>query len=319
MSQDPAANPEVPTPVLGVWHILPIGIGLGIAYLPMWAPRLAGLLGIDLPGDGPASALWVNWIAVALLLSYVFFIERQGLGYLLMVRPRAGDIEWAFYFFGAFMAYSWVIGLIREQPNNDGTATIVAMPILAVIALILTAGITEEILFRAYPIERISSLTGRRWIYVLYLWRRNLYARMTLHVLINPPSWVVASTPMTSQRNAASANWLDVDPTTSPLGEAANFVHHVITNRGVEVGFELHGVLTCCNDLQAVPGQVWARRHIIGTSARVPGAKHKIELTLGVGAVSCSHQLAGTLRLALAMVQRLAAGVVGRSAPAGAY
>jgi membrane protease YdiL (CAAX protease family) len=88
-----------------------------------------------------------------------------------------------------------------------------------VIGIILTAAITEEILFRGYPIERIKELTGKAWlataisfiifviphvkffgitwllyhgigtimIYVLYLWRKNLYACMILHLLVNLP------------------------------------------------------------------------------------------------------------------------------------
>lgn len=213
----PGAAREAQGQLWAQWPL--VVVGLLIAYLPMWVPSLASGLGIDMPGEGPASAIWVNWTAVVLLLGYVFIIERQGLSSLLMVRPRPGDIEWAFYFFGAFMTYSWVLSLIREQPSNEGTETIVAMPLLAVIALVITAGITEEILFRAYPIERISTLTGHRWIgalislaifitphltffsldwliyqgpgtlaiYALYLWRRNLYACMTLHILINAP------------------------------------------------------------------------------------------------------------------------------------
>lgn len=201
-----------------------VSVGLVIAYFPTWAPSAFRKLGLDLPGDGPITALWVNWLAVIVLLGYVFLVERAGLASLLMTHPNQADLEWALYFFGAVMAYSWVASLIREQPLNEGTETIAAMPVLAVIALVITTGITEEILFRGYPIERLTTLTGRRWIgatvsimifvaphlvffspdwllyqgfgtaaiYALYLWRRNLYACMLLHVLINAPILIPA-------------------------------------------------------------------------------------------------------------------------------
>lgn len=196
-----------------------VALGLAIAYSPLWAPSVVRAFGMSLPGDGPLTALWRNWIAVAVLLGYVAVVERRKLSSLLMTKPRPGDLQWAIYLFGAVMVYSWIIGVIRPQPANSGVETITALPVLGVIALILTAAITEEILFRGYPIERIAMLTGHRWIgaaislaiflvphlvfftpewllyqgpgtlaiYVLYLWRRNLYACMLMHLLINAP------------------------------------------------------------------------------------------------------------------------------------
>jgi membrane protease YdiL (CAAX protease family) len=196
-----------------------IGAGLVLAYLTMWVPPAARAAGVDLPGDGPVTALWLNWLAVALLLGYVRFVERQTLASLLLTRPSRSDLEYAVLAWGVVMAWSWLIGLIRPQPPNEGTDTITALPVVAVAALVVTAAVTEEILFRAYPIERLTALTGRRaigvavsaalfvaphltffsldWllyqgigtlaVYVLYLWRRNLPACMLLHLLSNAP------------------------------------------------------------------------------------------------------------------------------------
>jgi membrane protease YdiL (CAAX protease family) len=93
-----------------------------------------------------------------------------------------------------------------------------------IIAIILTAAVTEEILFRGYPIERLRELTGKAWIavlasfiifiiphisffglewllyhgigtvliYVLYVWRKNLLACMLLHFLGNAPILIPA-------------------------------------------------------------------------------------------------------------------------------
>ena len=94
---------------------------------------------------------------------------------------------------------------------------VLAMPLPALIALIITTAVTEEILFRGYPVERLGRLTGSIWLgaalslglfvlphlsffgpqwllyqgaavvmaYVLYVWRRNLFACMLMHFLGN--------------------------------------------------------------------------------------------------------------------------------------
>ncbi len=109
--------------------------------------------------------------------------------------------------------------MIRPQTDNEGVETIASMPVLAVCALIVTTAVTEEILYRGYPIERLGELASRRWVgtivslvlfvpphltffgwewllyqgfwtallYVLYLWRRNLWVCILFHGLTNAP------------------------------------------------------------------------------------------------------------------------------------
>lgn len=85
---------------------------------------------------------------------------------------------------------------------------------------VLTAGVTEEIIFRGYVIERFCELTGKSWLAVgisviafvlphtfswnlthlvgvvlplglilsgIYLWKRNLLFNMIVHIVINLP------------------------------------------------------------------------------------------------------------------------------------
>src|SRR5512132_4708337 len=49
--------------------------------------------------------------------------------------------------------------------SKGGTVDTVAAsgPVWLVFAVVLTASVTEELLFRAYPIERLARLTGTRW------------------------------------------------------------------------------------------------------------------------------------------------------------
>lgn len=39
-----------------------------------------------------------------------------------------------------------------------------SLPTWLVVIIALTAGITEEVLFRGYPIERLAELTGELWV-----------------------------------------------------------------------------------------------------------------------------------------------------------
>jgi membrane protease YdiL (CAAX protease family) len=201
--------------------------GIGLAWSPMWLPPTLRAAGADprpllaaIGLAGPAASISWNLLATALVLAWVFGVERSRLTSLRIGRPTGKDLEWALILFGGAMTWSWLAQLIRPQTAPDsGSATIAALPVLTVVAMILTAAICEEILFRGYPLERLTQLTGRRWvavattlpffvaphlftfgpewllynasgtvaIYVLYLWRRNLVACMVLHAAVNAP------------------------------------------------------------------------------------------------------------------------------------
>ncbi|GLU49103.1 CPBP family intramembrane glutamic endopeptidase [Nocardiopsis ansamitocini] len=193
--------------------------GLGLAYSPMWLPRVREATGIDIGITGPASSIVWNALAVALLIGYVHAVERRGLDSVRLVRPCGTDLEWALVLFGCHMGWTWIVHTLWPPPTDTGTATITALPIVVVFAVVVSAAVFEEILYRGYPIERLTELTGHRWIalvctlplfivphlfffgpqwllyhgsgtlaiYVLFLWRRNLVACMLLHLGINLP------------------------------------------------------------------------------------------------------------------------------------
>ena len=111
--------------------------------------------------------------------------------------------------------------------SKGGTVDTVAVsgPAWLVLAVVLTASVTEELLFRAYPIERLTRLTGARWpgallslatfvafhlhgwhlghvlgvvlplgavMTGLYLWRRNVLFVIITHFLLDLPIVLVA-------------------------------------------------------------------------------------------------------------------------------
>ncbi len=112
-------------------------------------------------------------------------------------------------------------------PSNSGTITQVVSNYSWWILLlsVITAGITEEVLFRGYPLERLHEITGNKWIsgvislifFVaihatgwniahiigvviplgiiltgLYFWQRNLLFVMIVHVVIDLPLVFIA-------------------------------------------------------------------------------------------------------------------------------
>lgn len=118
-----------------------------------------------------------------------------------------------------------VLTLIASQiipTSEQETIVSVTKSVPAIILLlgVLTAGITEEILYRGYPIERIIEITGNKWLAVaismiafvlphivgwnlthvigvvvplglilsgLYMWKRNLIFNMIIHILVDLP------------------------------------------------------------------------------------------------------------------------------------
>ncbi|MYM80488.1 CPBP family intramembrane metalloprotease [Duganella sp. FT50W] len=103
------------------------------------------------------------------------------------------------------------------EESAEGLNRLLGRPAWFRWAVVVTAGITEEIMFRGYPIERLHELTGNLWIAALipltvftlahlggwswghlvgvlfggslltglYLWQRDLIACMIAHVLID--------------------------------------------------------------------------------------------------------------------------------------
>lgn len=188
-------------------------LSLGIALLPLgeWGRNYSGLG--RLPGG---EVLW--WIAVVILLAYVAFVERRPFTSIAFRRPGILDILLAIVagvllVAGIVVIYSIIFPLLHLQMNAGEMASLLATPFWYRFALVTRAAIAEELLFRGYPIPRLSELTGSRWLAaflswlaftyahlsswgaaqlivagygglvltILFLWRRNLWANMIAH------------------------------------------------------------------------------------------------------------------------------------------
>ncbi len=124
-----------------------------------------------------------------------------------------------------------VLGAVARSmfPASQGgtiQSTSTNAPAWLLLFVILTASVTEEILFRAYPLERVAELTGSLWLGVvlslgafvafhvqgwtvahvvggvlpggaimttLYVWRRNLLFNILVHFVIDLPLVLIAA------------------------------------------------------------------------------------------------------------------------------
>lgn len=162
----------------------------------------------------------IFWILTVLLLAYVRFAERRPLASIGLRRPDgktfplglAGAIVMVA---GMAVIYLVIFPALGLSMNEPATVALRATPLWFRVILILRAAVFEEIFYRGFMIERLSELTGMRWLAasisfsaftlahlngwawphlmiagfggavltVLYLFRRDLVSNMTAHFL----------------------------------------------------------------------------------------------------------------------------------------
>ncbi len=123
-------------------------------------------------------------------------------------------------------ALTLIVNQIIPSSEGGSIASVTGtVPATILLLGVLTAGITEEILYRGYPIERITEATGNKllalaisviaftlphiagwnWAHIiavvvplgfvlsfLYMWKRNLIFNMIVHILIDLPLVFIA-------------------------------------------------------------------------------------------------------------------------------
>jgi membrane protease YdiL (CAAX protease family) len=191
-------------------------VALGFAFLPVseWEHEFASvahLVGYEI--------VW--WAVVAFVLGWVVFVEKRPLSSIGFRGLRKGDVLAALAVAAAMVAglaaiYYVVfplIGFTEQSKMNQLLATPFWWRAISVVC----GGVSEEILFRGYGIERLQELTMSRglaavisgvlfaWAHVgpwgwghfllagygavlltaLYFWRGNLGANMLAHTLVD--------------------------------------------------------------------------------------------------------------------------------------
>lgn len=141
-------------------------------------PKVKGLL-MDIIG------LSFLWIVTALLLVHIKFFEKReftsigikSIGIKLIIRAIIIGLLCSmliplFYYGMTFLANSPVGSTIESLSQQTPTFIFVS---------IVTAAFTEEVLFRAYPLERIYELTGNKWLGILI--------SLSAFVLLHSQTW----------------------------------------------------------------------------------------------------------------------------------
>jgi len=161
--------------------------GLAIAYSPSYVNPLLRRAGVDRGPTGPRSVLLWNCVAAAALLAYVVVAERRGPGSIGFRRPRRADVGWAVLSRVVATAAAVLLVALVPPAKNEGLETVTKLPFGVLVALVLTTATTEEVLFRGYPIERLTELTGRAWVAVAI--SIALFVRQ--HVRFFGPAWAL--------------------------------------------------------------------------------------------------------------------------------
>lgn len=124
------------------------------------------------PGDDLGSMLAreaVFWALAVALVAYVLVIERRPLASLGFRRPRLSTLVWGLGGGVVLTAlYVAIAAVVLPALHLKGAAGamngLLATPLWFRVLLVLRAAVTEEILYRAYPIERVEMLTRGRFL-----------------------------------------------------------------------------------------------------------------------------------------------------------
>lgn len=111
-----------------------------------------------------------HWLVAGVVVAVVLWAERRQLASIGLEWPSLHDLGWAVVAFVvgilSFMVTRPLVELLglSGTGTGGGLRTILSFPIGIVVVLSVSAGITEEVMFRGYPIERLSEMTGSIWI-----------------------------------------------------------------------------------------------------------------------------------------------------------
>jgi membrane protease YdiL (CAAX protease family) len=157
-------------------------IGLIPTLIITFAPL--GRWGKNHLGLGP---LWGNelpfWALTAVLLLYVVLVERKSLSSIGLKLPGLVDcllaVGTAMVLVGAMVfSYAVLFPSLHLKANTGQMNALLHTPFWYRFWLVTRAAVSEEILFRGYPIERIREWSGSRWLAALFSVAAFTYAHL---------------------------------------------------------------------------------------------------------------------------------------------
>lgn len=193
---------------------------------------LARLLFADTP-VGARIGRELIWTAFgALMLLWITRVERLPLSSIGFRRPSWTTLGWGLaaslvLLATVMLTFAVIAPALGLKQNMAATARIVQVPLWLMLLTPVVAGVAEEIVYRGYAIERLTLLTGRRWLagliagaaflvvhwswgatqmiavafatvilVGLYQWRRDLVCCMLAHVLTDLIGFALARAQM---------------------------------------------------------------------------------------------------------------------------
>jgi uncharacterized protein len=182
----------------------------------------------ELPSDANMTgAVLLNellmWSLTLIVFAIILFGERRKLSSIGLGIPHWPAIRTGILMTVLLLVLAMAAGAVvqaiggQSQSNSSQIGLVVGLPIWLQLFVALSAGATEEVLFRGYAIERMTELTGSRWLgaivpifvfgalhapfwgvghavvagmsglwlTLIYLWRRNLWTNITAHALLD--------------------------------------------------------------------------------------------------------------------------------------
>ena len=163
----------------------------------------------------------IYWVLVAATLAYVVGVERMPLRSIGFRKPTVRDALAALAVAAATIAglavMYFVVFPALHISEDQQIDKLMSAPAWWLAISVVRAGVSEEVLFRGYPVERLQELSGNRfiafivplvpftlahvgpwgWSHVLvaafggamlaglYMWRRNLWVSILAHCLID--------------------------------------------------------------------------------------------------------------------------------------
>ncbi|NLV06213.1 CPBP family intramembrane metalloprotease [Haloarcula rubripromontorii] len=202
---------------------VPVIVGL---FVSLFGASLLGQLDLPRWVDATATRSFLTnslstWLLVALVLAIVLYWEDRRLTSIGLRAPTRRETAVGLgagllgVVLGLLSTGIAVVALQLQQPETLSALSRLSLPVQLVI--VVTAVVTEEILWRGYPIERLAEVTGSVWVGAgvsgvvflavhfpawglvgaipqavftlvivgVYVWSRNVVACMLTHGVIN--------------------------------------------------------------------------------------------------------------------------------------
>lgn len=156
-------SPELDVPVgePARWPTL-AGVAFALAG-PILLDALLETVSLDGVAAGAAS-LGFDWLHAGLLVALVVWWERRPLRSVGVRDTARRDLAWGFAGFVvgvlSFAVTAPLVQALGLETTGSGIEWLASFPVRFTVLVAVTAGVTEEVAFRGYPIERLAELTG---------------------------------------------------------------------------------------------------------------------------------------------------------------